>query len=62
MDHCFECMYYLCEFVCELPKIPVLRAYFKILLVVCEMTDPLLGASSQCHIHHPICRQPVFPM
>ena len=53
-DHCFECIYYLWEFVCELPNIPVSCAYFEILLVVCEMTDPLLRVSNQCHIHHPI--------
>ena len=39
----------------SLPEILVLCAYFEILLGVCEMTDPLLGAPSQCHIHHPIC-------
>ena len=45
-DHCLECMYYLWEFVCEFPEIPISCAYFEILLVVYEMTDPLLGASS----------------
>ena len=29
--------------MCELPEIPVSCAYFEILLVVCKMTDPLLG-------------------
>ena len=43
-DHCFESRYYLWEFVCELLKILVSCAYFEILLMVCEMTDPLLGA------------------
>ena len=55
-DHCFECIYYLWEFVCELPEILVSCAYVEILLVVCEMTDPLPGALSQCHIHHHIYR------
>ena len=32
--------------MCELPEIPVSCAYFDILLVVCEMTDPLLEATS----------------
>ena len=32
--------------MCELPEIPVSCAYFEILLVVYEMTDPLLGAPS----------------
>ena len=41
--------------MCELPEILVSYAYFEILLVVCEMTDPLLGALSQCHIHLSIC-------
>ena len=45
-DHCFECMYYLWEFVCELSEITVSCAYFEILLVVSEITDPLLGALS----------------
>ena len=40
-------MYYLWEFVCELPEILVSCAYFKILLVIYEMIDHLLGASSQ---------------
>ena len=61
-DHCLECMYYLWEFVCELLEIPISCAYFEILLVVYEMTDPLLGAPSQCHIHHPICQLHVFSM
>ena len=55
-------MYFLWEFVCELLDIPVSCAYFEIFLVVCEMTDPLLGAPSQCHIHHSIFRRHVFPM
>ena len=42
--------------MCELPEIPVSCVYFEILLVVCKMIDPLLGAPSQCHIHHSICR------
>ena len=46
-------MYYLWEFVCELLDILVSCAYFEILLVVCEMTDPLLRAPSLCHIHIP---------
>ena len=54
-------MYYLWGFVCELPEIPVSCAYFEILLVVYEMTDPLLGAPSQCHIHHLICRNMSSP-
>ena len=48
--------------MCELPEILVSCAYFEILLVVCEMTDPLLGALSQCHSHHSICQRHVFPM
>ena len=60
-DHCLECIYYLWEFVYELPEIPVSYAYFEILLVVYEMTDPLLGAPSQCHIHHPICQRMSYP-
>ena len=32
-DHCFECMYYLWGFVCELPEILVSCEYFEILLV-----------------------------
>ena len=36
-------MYNLCEFVREHPKILVSCAYFDILLVACEMIDPLLG-------------------
>ena len=35
---------------------PSIYAYFEILLVVYEMTDPLLGAPSQCHTHHSIFR------
>ena len=61
-DHCLEYMYYLWEFVCELLEIPVSCAYFEILLVVYEMTDPFLGTPSQCHIHHPIFQRHVFPM
>ena len=34
------------RFVCELLEILVSCAYFEILLVVCEMTDPLLRAPS----------------
>ena len=61
-DHCLECIYYLWEFVCKLPEILVSCSYFEILLVVYEMTDPLLGALSQCRIHHPICQRHVFSM
>ena len=61
-DHCLECIYYLWEFVCELPEIPVSCAYFEILLAVYEMIDLLLGAPSQCHIHHLICQRHVFSM
>ena len=32
--------------MCKLPEILVSCAYFEILLVVCEMIDPLLGALS----------------
>ena len=42
-DHCFECMW---EFVYELPEIPVSCIYLEILLVICEMIDPLQGAPS----------------
>ena len=45
-DHCLQCMYYLWEFVCGFPEILVSCVYFEILLVVYEMTDPLLGAPS----------------
>ena len=55
-------MYVFSISICELPEIPISCAYFEILLVVCEMIDPLLGALSQCHIPHPICRRQVFPM
>ena len=48
--------------MCELPEIPISCAYFEILLVLCEMTDPLIGALSKCHIHHYIYRRHVFPM
>ena len=51
-------MYYLWEFVCGFPEILVSCAYFEILLMVYEMIDPLLGAPSQGHIHHPICDAP----
>ena len=39
-------MYYLWEFICGIPEILVSCAYFEILLVVYEMTDPLLEAPS----------------
>ena len=45
-DRCLSCMYYLWEFVCGFPEILVSCVYFEILLVVYEMTDPLLGALS----------------